>query len=184
MGLPILSPHSDPLNVYDQETFHHNEAGHRLVTSWSHGQMSSPSLRRDHMMSRSRELTQKWWLQHRGHRKIRFYWPIVPYCKLLSWIWNPPPRDLLHKQKKLGKSLGRFYVIRFVFYGAELFLGFEIPTQGKIKLLKIFLAGAPGLSEWVLCSFSLVSEKWDWKSVSFQFPAFCMYHEIMISFTS
>ena len=111
-------------------------------------------------MSRSRELTQKWWLQHRGQRKIRFYWPIVPYCKLLSWIWNPPPRDLLHKQKKLGKSLGRFYVIRFVFYGAELFLGFEIPTQGKIKLLKIFLAGAPGLSEWVLCSFSLVSENW------------------------
>ena len=32
MGLPILSPHSDPLNVYDQETFHHNEAGHKLVT--------------------------------------------------------------------------------------------------------------------------------------------------------
>ena len=70
-----------------------------------------------------------------GWGKLGFIDPLFHIVNC-SWIWNPPPRDLLHKQKKLGKSLGRFYVIRFVFYGAELFLGFEIPTQRKIKLLK------------------------------------------------
>ena len=119
-----------------------------------------------------------------GWGKLGFIDPLFHIVNC-SWIWNPPPRDLLHKQKKLGKSLGRFYVIRFVFYGAELFLGFEIPTQSKIKLLKFSWQVLTGFTEWVLCSIPLVSENWDWKeffsSISW---IFCVYHEIMISFTS
>ena len=67
-----------------------------------------------------------------GGRKLGFIDPLFHIVNC-SGIWNPPPRDLLHKQKKLGKSLGRFYVIRFVFYGAELFLGFETPTLKRFS---------------------------------------------------
>ena len=175
MGLPIPGPLSNPCNVYDQETFGPSEAGH-----WSHGQMSSHRYPED---ASERRTDPKMMAPVRGlRRKIRFYWPIVPYCKLLldfgtlhpgiycinkrTWeklgtllmssdlnfmvlnyfwalrfrhTWVPYCKllldlelsalwDLLHKQKIHGKSLRRFYIIRFNFYGAELFWGFETPT--------------------------------------------------------
>ena len=90
MGLPILILTSNPCNVYDQETFHHNEDG----------QMSSS---RSPKMSLSWDLTQNGGQGTGGGRKLGFIDPLFHIVNC-SGIWNPPPRDLLHKQKILGKS--------------------------------------------------------------------------------
>ena len=152
---------SSQCNVYDQETFHH-------IWGWCRRQMSSPGLQ---WCLGAETWPKKDGKKTGGWGKLGFIDPLFHIVNC-SWIWNPPPRDLLHKQKKLGKSLGRFYVIRFVFYGAELFLGFEIPTQRKIKLLKFSWQVLPALLNEFFVPFHWSVKIEIEKEFFFQFPEF------------